>query len=185
MEERWTKPRKKRHHHHVSLAPSWQWHHHALHGDAPCAFRPSSRGIPRGCRCRQQPAAHRPCATRRCLLRRLQNLRPSSVVPRWPRAVVAQRSMRGGLETSLNPSPIRCQIRRLVRRHSNVTLPKKQCFFLQRLSPIKIRCSKYDGREAPLRKSLTLGFTAVWMDSLRDTSWGVGGAAGCAILRLL
>jgi len=26
-----------------------------------------------------------------------------------------------------------------------------------------------------------LGFTGEWMDNLRDTSWGVGGAAGCAI----
>lgn len=29
--------------------------------------------------------------------------------------------------------------------------------------------------------ALTLGFTAEWIDSLRDTSWGVGGAADCAI----
>jgi len=31
---------------------------------------------------------------------------------------------------------------------------------------------------------LTLGFTGEWMDSLRDTSWGVGGAAGCTMLAL-
>ena len=30
----------------------------------------------------------------------------------------------------------------------------------------------------------TLGLTGEWMDNLRDTSWGVGGAAGCAILSL-
>ena len=30
----------------------------------------------------------------------------------------------------------------------------------------------------------TLGLTGEWMDNLRDTSCGVGGAAGCAILSL-
>jgi hypothetical protein len=31
-------------------------------------------------------------------------------------------------------------------------------------------------------ENCTLGFTGDWMDNLRDTSWGVGGAAaGCAI----
>lgn len=135
MEGRWAKKKKgkKRNtaHNHESLAPSWQWHHmYVLHRNVPCAFHPSSRDIPHGCRCRQQRVEHRPYATRQCPPRRLQSLRPSFVVPRWPRVVVAQSSMRCGLETSLNPSPIRCQIRRLVRRHSAVAPPKGICFVL-------------------------------------------------------
>ncbi len=33
----------------------------------------------------------------------------------------------------------------------------------------------------PQQPPLTLGFTAEWIESLRVTSWGVGGAADCAI----
>jgi hypothetical protein len=90
-----------------------KWHHTlCTRGHTPYASLPSSRGIPRGYRCRQRREGYRPCATHRHLLRRLLNLRPPSVVPRWLSAAVEQSPTRGGLVTILNPSPIRCQKRR-------------------------------------------------------------------------